>query len=46
MIFLTGGNSSWSVIRRKKNEHFKIIEKSKMAAQNATICLWAALKDF
>ena len=26
-------NSSWSVIRRKKTEHFKIMKKPIMAAQ-------------
>ena len=44
--WLTEGNSSWSVIRRKKTEHFKI-KKSTMAAQKCKIILLqAALKDF
>ena len=30
---LPGGYSSWSVIRKKKTEHFKIIKKSIMAVQ-------------
>ena len=32
-LYLTGGNSSSCVIRRKKTEHFKIIQKSIMAVQ-------------
>ena len=45
--YLTGGNPSWSVIRRKKTEHCKIIKKSIMAAQKwKKILLQAALKDF
>ena len=45
--YLTGGNSSWSFIRRKKTEHFKILKKSIMAAQKCkNILLQAALKDF
>ena len=31
--YLTGLNSSWSVTRRKKTEHLKIIMKSIMFAQ-------------
>ena len=45
--YLTGGNSFWSFIRRKKTEHFKILKKSIMAAQKCkNILLQAALKDF
>ena len=41
------GNSFWSVIRKKKTEHFKIIKKSIMAAQKCNnIWLQAALKVF
>ena len=45
--YLTGRNSSWSVTRRKKTEHFTIIKKSIMAAQKCkNIWLQAAIKDF
>ena len=45
--YLTGGNSSWSFIRRKKTEHFKILKKSIMAAQKCkNILMQAALRDF
>ena len=45
--YLTRGNSSWSFIRRKKTEHFKVLKKSIMAAQKCkNILLQAALKDF
>ena len=41
------GNSSWSVIRRKETEDFKIIKKYKVVAQvSKNIYLQAALKDF
>ena len=42
--YLTGGNSFWNVIRRKKTEHFKIMKKSIMVAQNWNSC--RLLKDF
>ena len=46
MIF-DGENSSWSVIRRKKTEHFKIMKKSIMVTQKCkNILLQVALKDF
>ena len=31
--YLTGGNSFWNVIRRKKTEDFKLMKKSIMVAQ-------------
>ena len=46
MIF-DRGNSSLTVIRRKKTEHFKIMKKSIMVAQIwKNILLQAALNDF
>ena len=43
--YLTGRNSFWSIIRRKKTYHFKIIKKSIMAVQKCkNILLQAALK--
>ena len=45
--YLTGGNSSWSFIWRKKTDNFKILKKSVMATQKyKNILLQAALKDF
>ena len=45
--YLAGGKSFWSVIRRKKSEHFKIMKKSIIAAQKCkSILLLVALKDF
>ena len=45
--YLTGGNSSWSIIRRKKSGHFQIMNKFIMDAQKCkNILLEAALKEF
>ena len=45
--YLTGGNSSGSFIRRKKTEHFKILQKSITTAQKCkNILLQAARVDF
>ena len=45
--YLTWGNSSWSVIKRKKIKHFKLMKKSIVAAQKCKkILLQAALKHF
>ena len=45
--YLKGENSSCSVIRRKKTEHFKIIKKSKMAYQKCkSIWLQAAIDSY
>ena len=45
--YLTGGNSSLNVIRRRTTEHFKIIKKTIMGAQKCkNILLQAALMDF
>ena len=45
--YSTWRKSSWSVIRRKKSEHLKIMKKSIMAAQKCKHMLFqAALKDF
>ena len=45
--YLAGRNSSWSVIRRMKTEHFTIMKKSTVASQKCkNILLQAALKDF
>ena len=44
--YLTGGNASWCIIRRRKTYHFKI-KKSIMVPQKwKIILLYAALKDF
>ena len=45
--YLTGGNSSLNVIRRRTTEHFKLIKKTIMGAQKCkNILLQAALMDF
>ena len=45
--YLTWGNSSWSVIKKKKIKHFKLMKKSIVAAQKfKKILLQAALKHF
>ena len=44
--YLTGGNSSWSVIRRRKTQHFKIKKPIQAAQKCKIILLQAALKDF
>ena len=44
--YLTGGNSPWSVIRRRKTQHFKIKKPIQAAQKCKIILLQAALKDF
>ena len=45
--YLISGNSFYSIIRRKKTEHFKTIKKSIMAAQKCkNVWLKVVLKEF